>query len=107
MKLTQENYKDYVPKKDQNLFDALLMDLLILNRLLVDQGDAYRQLYFDIETNHTSYSPERTDPCPDYYGTFTLRFENDPSEKIGPNMDLDDLDTMICGLYNFVEFQPK
>lgn len=103
MKLTQENYKDYVPKKDQELFNALLIDLSILNRLLVDQGDAYRQLYFDIETNHTSYSPERTDPCPDYYGMYTIRYEKNEYETVGDYMTINELDNAMHILSNFVD----
>ncbi len=115
MKITNENIKDinfFAGNTNtvgycQRLLEVLLVDLAALNVLLIANHEEYRLLYIDYENEHTEYSPERTDPCPDYYGTFTLRFENDPSEKIGPNMELDDLDTMICGLYNFVEFQHK
>lgn len=103
MKLNNENYKNYVPEKDQELFEALLIDLSILNRLLADQGDAYRQLYFDIETNHTPYSPERTDPCPDYYGMYTIRFEKNEYETVGDCMTINELDNAMLILSNFVD----
>ena len=103
MKLDNENYKNYVPKNDQELFRALLIDLTIINRLLVDQGDSYRQLYFDVETNHTPYSPERTDPCPDYYGMYTIRFERNPYETVGDYMTINELDNAIFILSNFIE----
>ena len=103
MKLNNENYKIYVPENDQELFEALLIDLSILNRLLVDQGDAYRQLYFDIETNHTPYSPERTDPCPDYYGMYTIRFERNSYKIVGDYMTINDLDNAMLILSNFVD----
>ena len=116
MKATIDNIKDikfiysFTSKsleESKNLLTSLLIDVAGINALLINDNKSDKQIFIDYENDHTEYSPERTDPCPDYYGTFTLRFENDPSEKIGPNMHLDDLDTMICGLYNFVEFQPK
>ena len=94
-------------QESKNLLISLLIDVKGLNALLINDNKSNKQIFIDYENEHTEYSPERTDPSPDYYGTFTLRFENDPVEKIGPNMDLDDLDTMICGLYNFIEYQPK
>lgn len=103
MKLTDENYKDYVPKKDQELFGSLLIDLSTLNSILVDQGEAYRKLYFDIETNHTPYSPERTDPCPDYYGMYTIRFEKNKYETVGDYMTINELDNAMLIISNFVE----
>lgn len=103
MKLTQENYKSYVPQKNQELFSALLVDLSTLNSILVDNGESYRKLYFDIETNHTSYSPERTDPCPDYYGMYTIRYEKNEYEIVGDYMTINELDSAMLILSNFVE----
>lgn len=85
----------------KSILSALLIDIAELN----NQIDENKYIYIDYEDEHTQYSPERTDPCPDYYGYFTLRFENNPYEKIGDYMDLDTLDTVICSLINFVEFQ--
>ena len=101
------SFKNRSLAESKNLLTSLLIDVKGINALLDNDNKSDKQIFIDYENKHTEYSPERIDPCPDYYGTFTLRFENYPSEKIGPNMDLDDLDTMICGLYNFVEFQPK
>lgn len=101
------DFKNRSLQDSKNLLISLLIDIAGLNALLDNDNKSDKQIFIDYENKHTEYSPERVDPCPDYYGTFTLRFENDPSEKIGPNMDIDDLDTMICGLYNFVEYQPK
>jgi hypothetical protein len=101
------DFKNRSLQESKKLLISLLIDIADINALLIIDNKSNKQIFIDYENEHTEYSPERTDPCPDYYGTFTLRFENDSSEKIGPNMDINDLDTMICGLYNFVEFKPK
>ena len=112
MKVTKENIKDitYIEgyyeiwkKIDwRKLLENLLIDLEELNKFLKDKEESYRELYIDYEDKHTEYSPERTDPCPDYYGMFKLRFEKNPNESVGDYMDLRDLDTIICSLYDFV-----
>ena len=51
---------------------------------------------------HTEYSPERTDPCPDYYGMFRLLFENNPV-NVGGEMDIDQLDMTLFILNEFEE----
>lgn len=89
----------------QNLLKSLLIDLDELNDLLKDKGESYRQIYINYEDKHTEYSPERVDPCPDYYGMFTLRFEKNPYETVGDIMTLNELDSAICILINFTEFK--
>lgn len=103
MKLTKDNYKEYVPEKDQNLFESLLIDLQELNQILEDNDEKYRQLYIDIETEHTEYSAERVEPCPDYFGMYTLRFELNPYETVGTEMTIHELDSAMCILCNFIE----
>lgn len=105
MKITIDNYKKIIPKKDQSLMYGLLLDLEELNQELEDLQEPYRKLYIDYITEHTGYSPERTDPCPDYYGMYTLRFEKNQYEKIGTEMTIDELDSALCILINFVEFK--
>ena len=114
MKVTHENIKDikYLQgtndidlKSDLNLLDAILIDIEELNQLLEDNGEGYRKVFIDYCDTHTEYSSEWTDPCPDYYGMFTLRFEKDPYETIGLEMTIDELDSAACLLVNFVEFK--
>ena len=112
MKVTQENVKEikYIynwnsSDSAQNYLKSLLIDLLELNNELDNRGESHKQLYIDYEDKHTEYSPERTDPCPDYYGLFTLRFENKPYETVGGIMDLNELDTVLCSLIDFIEFK--
>lgn len=105
MKVTIDNFKGIIPVKDQPLCEALLIDLMELNQLLEDKDEAYRKLYIDYEVNHTEYSAERVDPCPDYYGMFSLRFEKDSYETVGDYMTIVELDNIMCALINFVEFK--
>lgn len=81
------------------LLSALLNDLDELNSGFED----YMKMYIDYEDSHTVYSSERVDPCPDWYGFFTLRFENTPSYKIGDYMTLHELDLVLCAIYDFAE----
>ena len=105
MRVTFENYKDIIPEKNQGLIESLLVDLLELNTELENTKESYKKLYIDYITEHTEYSPERTDPCPDYYGMYKLVFEQNPYESIGNEMSIDELDTTLCILINFVEFK--
>ena len=121
MKVTFDNIKDikYIEgyNKDygveanhttvdgQKLLKSLLNDLGELNNLLIDKDESYREIYINYEDKHTEYSPERTDPCPDYYGMFTLRFVKNSYETIGDVMSLDELDNALCILINFIEFK--
>ena len=111
MKVTQENIKNikYVynwnsSDSAQNYLKSLLIDLLELNNELDNRGESHKKLYIDYQDFHNEYSPERVDPCPDYYGLFTLRFENKPYEIVGGIMDLNELDIVLCALVNFIEF---
>ncbi len=105
MKLTFDNYEQYVPKKDWQLIHGLLIDLEELNQYLVNCYQGFKQLYIDIQTEHNEYSVERTDPCPDYYGFYTLRFEKNEYETVGDEMTIEELDNALLILINFVEFK--
>lgn len=105
MKVTIDNYKKIIPKENQSLILGLLIDLEELNTELDDIQESYRKLYIDYITEHTEYSPERTDPCPDYYGMYKLVFEKNPYENVGTEMTIEELDSALCILINFVEFK--
>ena len=89
----------------RNILASLLVDLSEMNQMLDDKGESYRKIYIDYIDVDTDYSPERTDPCPNYKGLFTLRFETNPYRTIGDIMTLNELDGVICALYNFIEFK--
>ena len=95
MKVTRENYRQIVPKEEQNLLSVLFDDLDEINQYTEDI------LYIDWQDYHDEYSPERTDPCPDYYGYYTLRFENLPNETVGTVMTINDLDSTLCILFSY------
>jgi len=111
MKVTTKNIKDInffagstnTVKYCQRLLEGMLDDLATLNGLLIDKDEEYRVLYIDYINEHTEYSPERTDPCPDFYGMFRLRFENDPSNNVGGEMNIDQLDMVLFVLVEFEE----
>ena len=110
MKVTVNNIKDinyvegYALDFGKKFLKSLLIDVNELNDTLINKNQSNKQIYIDYENKHTEYSPERTDPCPDYYGMFSLRFEKNQYEKIGDMMTLTELDDAICLLSNFVEF---
>lgn len=95
MKLTRKNFRNVIPLEEQVLFDSLLDDLEEVN--LYNE----HKLYLDWQDYHDEYSCERTDPCPDYYGYYTLRLENNPNETVGTVMTIQELDSALCILYSY------
>ena len=88
-----------LPRKEQRLLAALLNDLEEINLSEVGLFNN-KLLHIDWQDYHNEYSPERVDPCPDYYGYYTLR--NPDNEVIGIEMDADTLDTVLCTLYSYI-----
>lgn len=101
MKLTFENFRKYVPTEDCTLFQSLLVDLIDINQRLKENGMS--EIFIDFQEYHDEYSPERTDPCPDYYGYYRIYPQIDPYNHIGLEMDIHQLDDSLCLLYNFIE----
>jgi len=106
MKITIDNLKEAKKINDKisiYYLESLCIDLMELNNELENQNLNNKKIYIDIQDFHNEYSPERVDPCPDYYGMFSLRFEiND--YMIGDYIErLDDLDTIIFTLIDFFE----
>ena len=98
MKVTKENIKSLpIEEYDKDLLLSLLDDLEEINK----KGNI--KLYFDWIEGHTQYSPEWTDPCPDFYGMYRIVMEDDPRETIGIEMTLKELDMTMCALYNYIE----
>ncbi len=95
MKITEENFKEVVPKEEQALLKALFKDLEDVNKY------TKQKLYIDWQEWHDEYSPERTDPCPDYHGYYTLRFEELSQDVVGYQMTINELDSAICLLYSY------
>ena len=101
MKVTKESINDLpVTIREKRLLNALLIDLKDINKFCPG-------IYIEYIDKHTEYSPEWTDPCPDYYGMYQLRHDKYDGEIIGIEMDIDLLDTSLCLLNNFVELCQK
>ena len=68
MRITKENV-DKIPleEKDRRLLIPNISDINELNSI------TGKDFYLDWQDFHDEYSPERTDPCPDYYGYFSIR----------------------------------
>lgn len=98
MRIHNGNIKDLpTTSREQELLKALLVDLKDIN------NTKYREeIYIDWQDWHNEYSPERTDPCPDYYGYYTIRDASDPYNILGVEMTLDDLDANLCLLHNYL-----
>ena len=98
MKVTLDNIKDIpLKERERNLLVSLLIDIDEINSLTGDK------LYIDWQDFHNEYSPERTDPCPDYYGYYTIR--SNPYEIIGLEATLDQLDEYLCVLSTYINFK--
>ncbi|MBP5723367.1 MAG: hypothetical protein J6X18_07320 [Bacteroidales bacterium] len=105
MRVTRENLeciKYYAgSKRSIDSYAELLLSLL--DELGDINRDRYNKVYIEYIGEHTSYNPERTDPCPDYYGCFLLRWEDEPFETVGTEMTLEELDIVLCALSDFLE----
>lgn len=97
MKITKENIKEIIPKNDWVLLEALLLDIESINRY------GNKKLFIDWQDFHDEYSCERTDPCPDYYGYYTVRVEGSEWDSIGLPMSIEGLDSALCTLCEYVE----
>ena len=109
MKVTVDNvddikfiydFKNRSLKESKNLLISLLVDIAGMNALLIDDNKSDKQIFIDYENKHTEYSPERTDPCPDYYGMYRLWQGN---KTLGIEMDLEVLDYVLAVLNDIFE----
>lgn len=100
MKVTYENIEDLpIDNKDKVILKALLTDIDEINN-----ANLKDPIYIDWEENHTEYSPEWTEPCLDFYGTYSL-IRSTTKYRLGVEMDLDTLDTALCLLNNYIIYE--
>ena len=102
-KVTCDNFKEllkgiFTTDDEFTLMKALLDDAEMYNH----NGVLPHNIEIWVEDNHTDYSPERTDPCPDDYGTFSLFWEGF-NDSINNRMTLHELDWNMCTLLNCIE----
>lgn len=95
MKITRRNFRQIVPKEEQERLNSLFNDL--------DDVNVYNKnkLYFDWQDWHDEYSCERTDPCPDYYGYYRLKFQKNREGCVGDVMTIEELDNALCILFSY------
>lgn len=98
MIITRENI-DNVPEEERLLLNVLLDDLEAIN------AEGAHEMCIDRQDFHNEYSAERTDPCPDFYGYYTLRDKNGTSGVIGDFMTLEGLDSALFLLNEYITFQ--
>lgn len=112
MKVTKENIKyiqHYATWKTK--YDVPLNQINEIMVSLIDEleeineifGTVFGKLYIDYIDKHTEYSPERVDPCPDYYGMFRLCSEDAPYDSIGEEMTIEELDSIMCVLSDLAD----
>lgn len=91
-RITSDNLDslEFINSKDKKLLISLLNDLTELNSYIGSNLCLY------VEDEHTEWSPERCDPCPDYYGYYRIGFDPDIYTYIGDYMDLYELDCALC-----------
>ena len=98
MKITSENIESLpISDYEKGLLKALLIDIEEFNSL------APHPIYIDYIDYHTEYSPERTDPCPDYFGFYRI-YSPDCEDFLGIEMNVDDLDISLCLLHNYITY---
>ena len=108
MKVTKEVIKTLnISDSDKRLLNALLLDVEELNNELDNRNQYWKKVYIEYQDWHNEYSPERVDPCPDYYGYYFLRFEDNESESCSTEMNIHELDIVLCALINLVEYDKK
>ena len=106
--LDKDNIKDVeysvgcVANEDvPTLLESLLDEVFEINNMLtVIHGNKANLISIAWENEHTEYSPERVEPCPDYYGFFYIIRDN---TSIGDAMSIDQLDESLALISDFVE----
>lgn len=78
MKITRENFKDFIEFDDsfskESYVNSLLDDVDEINKIIKNSNFEQKpEFYIDIQLHHDEYSPERTDPCPDFFGYLSIR----------------------------------
>ena len=97
MEITKENIfaLEKISENDRNILLELLDDINDINKYITNE------LYIDIQHTHDDYSAERTEPCLDYYGFYSLRFKNKPTERVGWFMNIGELDNAVYIISDF------
>ena len=100
MKITKTNIEEfYSDKPEKELILRLIEEVEEINKMLFEITGKVKEIYIDIQNYHNKYSPERTDPCPDYFGYFSLM---NGGARIGDPMLLNELDNTLYILNDLI-----
>lgn len=99
MRITRENAdKYYKSSADRDYVNALMDDIEEINEM------TGLDFFIDFQDYHDEYSPERTDPCPDYFGFVRLKESHAPTEEsLSVVSTLDEVDTVIFTVYQMAK----
>jgi len=89
-----------LPKNERNIIHYLLEEINEINKEVNNHRNYFYNLNIDWQDYHDEYSPERVDPCPDYYGYYSLIEGN---KVIGDKMTIEELDNAIFIIEEFIE----
>ncbi len=96
MKLTKDNIAKI--NVSDEVKKSLILDLTDIDEINTISG---KDFYINWQDYHDEYSPERTDPCPDYYGYFSIRELGSPFDNIGePCANEEELQSLILVIYD-------
>lgn len=102
MRITNDNISSLdISEKDKQLLACLLEDMDELNGIIGKNNGRKTTFYIDYQDYHDEYSPERVDPCPDYYGMYGIVDAN--GELIGFRESINELDCTMCTLIELTE----
>lgn len=96
------NNSNCITIKDISDNGVLLLKSLLFDLNQINQTGKFPELGIEYIEEHTDYSPERVDPCPDYYGMYRL-FKVKTGDTVGEPMTLNDLDFVLCILFELSE----
>lgn len=91
---------DVLPEKERDLISSLLDEIREINKSVNNHRNYFYDLTIDWQDYHNEYSPERVDPCPDYYSYYSLVEGN---KVIGDKMTIEELDNAIFIIKEFIE----
>lgn len=100
MKLTLDNFESILKKykKDISSCEISMMHALLTDCIEYNTSGVFpHEIEIHIITEHTKYSPEWTEPCPDYYGTYYIKYA-DVDDYIIDCLDIDRLDNAMFAL---------
>lgn len=91
---------DVLPEEERDLIHSLLDEITEINKNVNNHRNYFYHLEIDWQDYHNEYSPERVDPCPDYYGYYSLI---EGKKVIGDKMTIEELDNAIFIIKEFIE----